>query len=502
MVPLRRGRLAAACAATLVAALWPAASASAETFVVDSLKDAIDPEPTNDVCATAAGECTLRAAIETANHFVGNDEIKLPKGTIELKLPKEGAPSNAEGDLDVTEAVEIDGRGPSKSVIKQTVKDRVLRNDAAFTGFCCPGLQLSDITLTGGRVGGAGENGGAGLQNNEFALVSNVVIRNNVANSDAFDDVPAGGVWSSGIIGLAETTVRDNVARGRGEAHPEGGGVYIHDGSATIQDGSKVIGNAVELRKREGDVTAQAGGILVRNPGSEPDDVVTILDSTVAGNTALGAPIASAGGISAGPGANLQISGSTLSGNRSRQGGGLHAVGVALVGITNSTISGNSDAGDGGAAIFHQAGPGVLGITHTTIAENRPSAGHVSIEQGEQGQPGSLTLFASIVANRGAECGDNDGIGVESDGRNVVGDMTCDFDEALFDLDANPKLKPLADNGGRAGYPHTRTHALMGSSPAINRVPCSPGVDQRGFGRPSGTDCDSGSFERGASPLP
>ncbi len=238
----------------------------------------------------------------------------------------------------------------------------------------------------------------------------------------------------------------------------------------------------------------------MRNPGSETDDVVTILDSTVAGNTALGAPIADAGGIMAATGVNLEINRSTVSGNRSRQGGGLYAIGAASVGVTNSTFSGNSDAGDGGAAIFHQASANAIDITHTTIAGNRPSAGHFAIEEGEQATMGSLTLSASIVANPRPECGGDEGLAVASDGRNVVADLTCGFNDPLFDLEAKPKLKPLADNGGWADYPHTKTHALMGSSPAINRVPCSPGVDQRGFGRPSGTDCDSGSFERGAQP--
>jgi len=486
-------RPAGIAAAVGLASLALASSASAETFVVDSLKDAVDPEPTNDVCATAAGECTLRAAIETANHFVGNDEIKLPKGTIKLTIPKSGSTqNNSEGELDVTEAVLIDGRGPTKTVIKQTARDRVLRNDAPFSGFCCPGLQLNDVALTGGRIGGAGENGGAGLQNNAFALLSNVVIKKNVINSDSADNVPGGGILTSGIIAMAETTVRDNVSKGRGQTLAQAAGVFVQNGSATIQDNSKVLSNSVEFRDPEGDRVAQGGGVFVANPGSEPGDAVLITDSTVAGNTVSGSPDADGGGVFAGVGANLDIQRSTISGNSAGRGGGLYLVGVSSVAINNSTVSGNVATRDGGAAIFHQAAAEDIAVSQTTIAGNAASQGHFPIEAGEQAVTGSFGLFASIVFNPGKECGPPAEAGaLESDGWNVVGDKSCNFNESLFDLKADPDLGPLARNGGP-----TKTHALKASSPAIDHVPCAPGIDQRGLPRPQRAECDSGSFER------
>ena len=374
--------------AVTLAALAAASPASAETFVVDSLKDAVDPEPTNDVCATAAGECTLRAAIETANHFVGNDEITLPKGTIKLTIPKSGSTQeNNEGELDVWEAVEIDGRGPAKTVIKQTARDRVLRNDAVFGGFLSPGLQLSDVTLTGGRIGGAGENGGAGLQNNEFALLSNVVIKKNVINSDSDDNVPGGGILTSGVLAMAETTVRDNVARGRGDTLTQAAGMFVQNGSATIQDGSKVVSNTVQFRDPEGSTVAQGGGVLVSNPGNEPADAVSVIDSTIAGNTVSGGELSDGGGSSPEMGPT-----STSSAARSRaivRSAAPASIwsGSGSVAISNSTVSGNSDTGQGGAAIFHQAGVGDIDVSQTTIAGNDPSAGHHAIEGGEQAAP-------------------------------------------------------------------------------------------------------------------
>lgn len=487
-------RLASALGAAIAAGFLSTAPASAATFTVDTTKDGADLTLADSTCAAPGGKCTLRAAISEANAQAGKDDIVLPKGTFKLTLPEAGSPSNTEGDLDVTESVEIDGRSASKTVIEQTVKDRVLRNDAPFASLSMPGLLLSDVTLTGGIIGGAGESGGAGLQQNAFALMDQVVIRDNIARSDVDDDVPAGGLYSAGTTAMAETVIRDNAAVGRGDSSPRGGGVFVNDGSLTIQDGSVVTGNVARLRKPEGTGSASSGGIAVNNPGSEPADSISLYDSTVANNAAKGGEFARAGGISGGVNTFFDIRGTTISGNRAPIGAGIYAT-SASIDLNDSTISGNSDTGDGGAAIFHQGGPGAIELTHVTVAANQPSAGHFSLEGGEQAQAGSLSLFASIVSNERKECG-GDADAVSSGGHNIVGDKTCAFNPGLGqDVKADPRLRPLADNGGP-----TKTHGLKGSSPAVDHQGgCPPGVDQRGFGRPVGSGCDIGSFERGAN---
>jgi CSLREA domain-containing protein len=49
-------------------------------FVVDSLTDAVDADPEDDLCLTATGACTLRAAIQQANALPGLSEIELGAG--------------------------------------------------------------------------------------------------------------------------------------------------------------------------------------------------------------------------------------------------------------------------------------------------------------------------------------------------------------------------------------------------------------------------------------
>ena len=56
----------------------------------------------------------------------------------------------------------------------------------------------------------------------------------------------------------------------------------------------------------------------------------------------------------------------------------------------------------------------------------------------------------------------------------------------------DPKLGPLADNGGL-----TMTHALLSGSSALNRGTSAgaPSTDQRGVSRPQGSGYDMGAFE-------
>ena len=320
--------------AVTLAALAAASPASAETFVVDSLKDAVDPEPTNDVCATAAGECTLRAAIETANHFVGNDEITLPKGTIKLTIPKAGSTQdNNEGELDVTEAVEIDGRGPDEDRDQADgQRPRAAKRRGRSADSCSPGLQLSDVDPHRGTNRRAPARTVApGFRTTRSRSSPTSSIKKNVVNSDSSDNVPGGGILTSGVLAMAETTVRGNVARGRGDTLTQAAGMFVHNGSATIQDGSKVVSNSVQFRDPEGiDALPRAAGSCRGEPrkrahrhglhhrqhGRRKHRL---------GRRALGWRRAS----SPGSGANLDIQRSTVSGNRSKRGGGLYLVGLS-----------------------------------------------------------------------------------------------------------------------------------------------------------------------------
>src|SRR4051812_28097018 len=78
----------AAGAVAVVAALLVPAAATADTtlycspdcdVIVDSTADQPDADPGDGACATAAGDCTLRAAIQEANE-AGVANVLVPRG--------------------------------------------------------------------------------------------------------------------------------------------------------------------------------------------------------------------------------------------------------------------------------------------------------------------------------------------------------------------------------------------------------------------------------------
>jgi hypothetical protein len=80
-----------------------------------------------------------------------------------------------------------------------------------------------------------------------------------------------------------------------------------------------------------------------------------------------------------------------------------------------------------------------------------------------------------------------------SEGHNISSDDDCGFIRASDRDSTNPRIEPLADNGGP-----TNTIALRPTSLAVDRAakPCPPPyVDQRGVSRPKGPRCDIGAFE-------
>ena len=82
-------------------------------------------------------------------------------------------------------------------------------------------------------------------------------------------------------------------------------------------------------------------------------------------------------------------------------------------------------------------------------------------------------------------------------GHNLSSDASCKFTGEGSLNSTNPRLAPLANNGGFTNGLVTRTMALQTNSPAIDAGDdnfCPP-TDQRGIARPQGMHCDIGAFE-------
>ncbi|MBI9048124.1 MAG: hypothetical protein JEZ00_01780 [Anaerolineaceae bacterium] len=184
----------------------------------------------------------------------------------------------------------------------------------------------------------------------------------------------------------------------------------------------------------------------------------------------------------------MTIPRSTFSNNTASFYGGaifFHDTDDAILGMTigNSTFSGNQITGGtstGGSAIYQSDGRLALG--YVTVTEN---SGAIAIVK-----TGGITVIRnSIIANNtNGDCGGAAVGSISVDGEaNLDSDGSC----PAFTLTLDPRLYPLADNGGE-----TQTHALRVNSPALDAATdTGMTVDQRQEPRPAGTANDLGSFE-------
>ena len=202
---------------------------------------------------------------------------------------------------------------------------------------------------------------------------------------------------------------------------------------------------------------------------------ITILNSTISGNTATG--------------------GNVTTGTAGRAfGGGISSTMVvnSAITITNSTISGNTAAGGDGPTDGSAYGGGIAIVGGTldfstvvsnTVSGNLPKGGGVYY----------ISDWVAPVNLRNSIFADNSGPS-SSNGPDLYGAFTSQDYNLIMNIsgytlngttthnliDISPNLYPLADNGG-----DTQTHAPRPYSPIINSISsgengCTPGatIDQ------------------------
>ena len=296
----------------------------------------------------------------------------------------------------------------------------------------------------------------------------------------------------------------------------DGGGTITFDGGSTMPgNGSaffQVFGSANVVLKRlvlqHGAYSASHAlenfGVLrldqvtMRNNASigaplYNQGTLIVQRSTFAANTNSGAASDGRGGAIHNEGGTATIRYSTFSGNAAATGGGAIYSNGDLV-VTNATFTANltTGSGSGGAAIFQDGGIGT--VAYATIAAN---AGQTFGGGVYANDPAVLTISRSILANNTNGNCDGSNTALVSAGYNLwFGATSCPF-SASGDGAGDPKLGSLASNGGP-----TQTMLPLSGSAAIGRIPnaqCMIAVDQRGGGRPSGSGCDSGAVEAGAT---
>lgn len=286
-------------------------------------------------------------------------------------------------------------------------------------------------------------------------------------------------------------------------------------------------------------VLAHADGIV----GSNSHHVV-LLDGTgqaMGAGTVMDGLVITAGDAGAGDGGGMQCLGQCqaaltqlhFSGNRAMRGGALYTAGsAASPDISRSAFTGNT-ATQGGA-IYNNGSAGQASpvVSNSTFSGNRAnSEGGAIYNDGRGGVSSPLLLNLTLTSNQaqrgaaiystavaGASAPDLSNLivwgNLNDSGDDVVNDQAQpyiaysiirgayvgpnhDWNNAIgldggHNLDSDPQLLPLADNGGA-----TPTHMILRWSIPVDRAdPATcPDVDERGVSRPQDAVCDIGAVE-------
>jgi len=293
------------------------------------------------------------------------------------------------------------------------------------------------------------------------------------------DAIFTGGNASTGSGGaiswLGDVTLNRTTLTGN-QAALGAGGVSVQ--GDLVLDASTISGNDA--------LNGDAGGAFVTG-------AVTVVDSTVSGNTVPG----HGGGISTSVTGTspVSITGSTINGNEAGDGAGVYAS-LADITVTNSTVSGNT--GTGGSVGGGLRTLATLTLVYATVVDNLAGLG---ANVGVVGTGGTFRSFGSVVAlpRTGENCLFSPLASTDSQGFNFSDDTSCDFTAPGDVEDGDPGLGALADNGGP-----TLTRLPQTGSPLIDQIPAASPcggvnvvVDQRGLPRPTtaGEFCDIGSVE-------
>lgn len=218
------------------------------------------------------------------------------------------------------------------------------------------------------------------------------------------------------------------------------------------------------------------GGILNRG-------YLIVHDSTFIGNYAH-----SGGGVFVVGASQANVRGSLFTNNRAFQGSAITSWGY--LSMTNTTIHGN--IADNGIALRLE-GAGSADVFFCTITGNTSVNNLPAVSSLLTG--GFFFNYNIVAGNHGGVAQTLDNCWFAAPGPatfNLEDGNTCDFPLANR-INTDPKLGPLADNGG-----YTQTRALLQGSPAIDGVMVANTnvtTDQRGIQRPQGTYPDIGAYE-------
>jgi len=320
--------------------------------------------------------------------------------------------------------------------------------------------------------------------------------------------VGGGAIHNAGTLSLTKDTFSGNYGYRGGALFTSGPATIT---SSTFSDNGSLFSSAHFTKGETG------GAIYTVNSGSDID----ISNSTISGNRAYqGAAIFTAF-------SHLTITNSTISGNQAfpestvddpglnfqdPEGGAVYigagsSSSANQVTVANSTLSGNiagNGGGGNGGAIYNT---NALYLMNSTIAGNQTDGAGGGIVNTYYANIGGTIIANNYGAAHSSNAVLENCISYDPSNPNAAGQTTdigynldddgsCEFNPYFHDIQHDPQLGPLADNGGP-----TQTMALKPGSPAIDYIPRAsalcPAADQRGVARPDSgeTTCDIGAYE-------
>jgi hypothetical protein len=251
-----------------------AQQASGPTFFVLSTADDVDAHPGDGLCATARGECTLRAAIMELN----TDPIRVGTAllvggsTYTLTIKGSGEDNSLTGDLDIKVEMKIKKDGAEPAIVQggNAWNDRIFHLLSPFGGTTIDGIQIQNghadtpgggirsedtfLVLNNSTVTGNSSPLGGGIACTGTAhcfIISSTVSGNTAEVKSSSTSADGGGIWNSGSLDLRNSTISGNKATGSG-----GGIVNI---SNTTVNNTTIANNVADS---EGDGIGDGGGVF------------------------------------------------------------------------------------------------------------------------------------------------------------------------------------------------------------------------------------------------
>lgn len=300
------------------------------------------------------------------------------------------------------------------------------------------GSQQHRVTISGNRAGRVIAHNGAAVRIEDLTITGGV----------AHDFSGGGCIFSEGDVTLVDSTVTDCEVSTTGATPAIGGAIRAK------QVASLLHATVSDSRAHAAAAEANGGGVHAAY-------VITDWQSTVSGNSATSAdehPARGGGAFSLG---QLRVRATTFFGNGAGSGGAIY-LGVVKFSsgeVVNSTISGNEASGAGGGI---NSANGLV-VYNSTITMNRSG-----FDFGAGLYLGDFTILSSSIIAGNTSGGGLDAADVGGEaGTTILGENNLIPASTLpvpgDTLVGDPKLGPLADNGG--GVP---THALLAGSPAID----------------------------------